>query len=98
MSGELPEVFRCELVDDALAPNTPKGTPIVFARNAAPYPGVGVLVEDRDGVRYVRVYTQGAAGHWMASARHPAYVSLDSEQHGLKLLAVAQHRLLGGEL
>lgn len=100
---ELPERFRCELPDDALYSErdggTRSGTPVVFVRtDVRPAPGVGVLVEDQDGVRYIRVYRQGAGGAWLAAARNENYLTLDSERDGLRLLAVAENRLLDGRL
>lgn len=99
----LPTRFRREVPDDALwSPTeggTPRGTPVVFVTTAAaPPPGVGVLVEDGDGQRYVRVYRQGPAGAWIAAARNANYLTLESEKHGLRLLAVAENRLLDGQL
>lgn len=100
---ELPQRFRCEVPDDALWSSTEggtaKGTPVVFARtDMHPAPGVGILVEDLKGRRFVRIYRQGPAGQWLAAARNGNYLSLESERDGLKLLAVAENRLLDGQL
>lgn len=100
---DLPLRFRCEVPDGALwSPTeggTAEGTPVVFAcTDAHPAPGVGILVEDSKGRRYVRIYRQGAAGQWLAAARNANYLSLESERDGLKLLAVAENRLLDGQL
>jgi hypothetical protein len=99
---ELPERFRCEVPDDALwSPaegGTQRGTPVVFVRTSQPPPpGTGVLVEDRGGERYVRIYRQ-AVGGWIAAARNANYLTLHSAEHGLTLLAVAENRLLDGQL
>lgn len=98
----IPERFRCEVPDEALwtaaEGGTARGTPVVFRRtNEAPPPGTGVLVEDSSGHRYIRVYRQ-AVGGWVAAARNENYLTLHSREHGLKLLAVAENRLLDGQL
>lgn len=96
---ELPESFRCEMPDDALAPNTPRGTPVLFdTTDTAPRAGVGVLVEDAHGARYIRVFRPGIGGQWTAWARNENYPTLDSASNGLILLAVARHRMLDGAL
>jgi len=97
--SDLPVTFTCAVPDDALAPNTPRGTPVVFdAGNRHPPPGVGVLLEDKHGARYIRVYRAAVGGQWTAWARNPDYPSLESATHGLRILAVARHRMLDGTL
>jgi hypothetical protein len=101
--GVLPKRFRCEVPDDALwSPTeggTARGTPVVFVTtDQPPVPGTGVLVEDKHGERYVRIYRQALSGAWLAAARNPNYLTLDSGKHGLRLLAVAENRLLDGQL
>lgn len=101
--GPLPPRFRCEVPDDALWSSTeggtPKGTPVVFvATSQPPKPGTGVIVEDRTGARYLRVYRLGLGDHWTAAVRNPNYPALDSERDGLRIVAVAEHRMLDGQL
>lgn len=99
MQNKLPERFILQLPDDALAPNTPAGTAVIFANgNEPPEPGVGILVEDRFGARYVRIYRPGVGGGWSAYARNDNFPTLDAEKHGLKILAVARNRMLDGSL
>lgn len=89
MSSEtLPPQFTVVMPDEALAGRVPSGTVLVFSTQAKPEPGVGVLVKDRDGRRYIRRYAEGAGGAWQAQATNSAYVTLESERDGLKLLAV----------
>jgi hypothetical protein len=90
----LPRLFVVAVPDDALAPSTPKGTPLIFSSDAKPEPGVGVLVADRDGTPYVRRYAQGRSGAWLAQAEG-AYITLESERDGLQILAVATGRMDG---
>lgn len=92
---ELPVEFECAVPDGALSPLTPKGTRLLFATAAAPAPGLGVLVEDGDGFRYIRRYVQGAGDRWLAAASHRDYANLDSVDNRLKILAVATGRMDG---
>jgi hypothetical protein len=101
--GQLPHRFRCEVPDDALWSSTeggtPKGTPVVFiATSTPPIPGTGVIVEDRTGARYLRLFRLGLGDHWTAAVRNPNYPALDSERDGLRIVAVAENRLLDGQL
>lgn len=91
----LPARFSAAVWDEALAPQTPKGTVLVFEVAAKPQPGHGVLVQDATGARYVRRYIPGTAGRWVAGSRNDAYPPMDSERDGLTLLAVATGRLDG---
>lgn len=91
-SKELPERFVVETPDDALAPNLPRGTAVVFERAGAAQPGECVLVQDSRGQRYMRRYVQGIGGAFTAQALHDAYVTLDSARDGLRVLAVMAWR------
>lgn len=87
----LPKRFRLAMPDDAMAPDTPRGTVLVFSTAATPAFGHGVLVQDQAGLRHVRRYAQGPAGRWRAEARNSAYLTLDSAD-GLQVLAVVVGR------
>jgi len=89
--ADLPIRFRLPMPDDAMAPDTPRGTVLVFDRQQTPAFGHGVLVQDAAGLRHVRRYAQGPAGRWKAEARNSAYLSLDSAD-GLQVLAVVVAR------
>lgn len=91
-SKELPERFVVETPDDALAPNLPRGTAVVFERASAAQPGECVLVQDSRGARYMRRYVQGVGGAFTAQALNDAYVTLDSGRDGLRVLAVMAWR------
>lgn len=90
----LPHRFRLAVPDDALAPDTPRGTVLIFSTTAPPAFGHGVLVQDSTGQRHVRRYSQGPAGRWLAEARNSAYLTLDSFD-GLQVLAVVVARETG---
>jgi hypothetical protein len=87
-SGALPSEFAVMMPDGALGDKVPAGTKMVFKRADVARPRQCVLVEDKEGGRYVRRYAQGAGGTWHAQALDDAYVSLHSETHGLRILAV----------
>lgn len=53
-----------------------------------PIAGDFVLVADHKDVHYFREYRQIRPGHWQAHATNPAYLPLDSERDGLRVLAV----------
>jgi hypothetical protein len=87
-SLELPSEFAVKMPDGALGDKVPAGTKMVFKRADEARPRQCVLVEDKEGGRYVRRYAQGAGGTWHAQALDDAYISLHSETHGLRILAV----------
>ena len=84
----LPEVFRVEVPDDAMADRVLKGHLVKFSTTAQPRAGDGVLVEDSAGTWFFRLYSPGAQGRFSAVAKNPAYQTLDSERDGLTVLAV----------
>lgn len=89
-----PEVFRAALADNALAPDFPQGTEIVWTTRRKVMPGRLVLVRDRHGTVHARQCHQGRApGLWIAAAIDPAYVSFDSVEDGLAVVAVYKGRL-----
>jgi hypothetical protein len=95
MGTTLPERFVVAMPDDALAPQTPRGTELIMvAGDKPPRFGVGVLVEDAAGERYIRRLVQGPAGGWIAQARDSAYRSVSSAEGG-RVLAWVQGRMDG---
>lgn len=87
-SVALPDVFKLAAPDTSMAPKVPQGTLVEFTRSLQPRPGDGVLVKDRDGHHYVRVYREKRPGHWEAYAINDAYSPLDSQGDGLTVVAV----------
>lgn len=83
---DLPETFVVEMPDDALAPTIAKGAQLIFSTQERPRPGVGVLVADQDGRRYVRRYAHNEPGtrfRLLADAINPDYATLrDQPQEG----------------
>ena len=88
--GNVPEsLFVLALRDDALAPDYPKGTAVVWSKTRAPRPGRLVLVRDAHGRDHARLIQEGKApGEWTAAALHRGFASLDPEGDGLTVLAV----------
>lgn len=84
----LPDVFKLAAPDTSMAPKVPQGTMVELTRSLAPRPGDGVLVRDRDGHHYLRVYREKRPGHWEAYAINDAYSPLDSQADGLSVVAV----------
>jgi hypothetical protein len=76
MSGAIPSEFILAMPDDALAPQTERGTRLLFVSGQTPPRfGVGVLVRDTAGNLHVRRYVQATIGGWRADARNTAYQS-----------------------
>lgn len=91
MSGQQerrPAVFRVALVDDAMAPTAPAGTLCTFEAGRVARVGDAVIVRDADGALHCRVYRQRVGGGFLAAPTHGAYSTLDSEAHGLAVVAV----------
>lgn len=87
-AAELPDVFRVEVPDDAMADRVLKGHLVKFDRRQRPRAGDGVLVADATGAWFFRQFSPGAQGRFSAVAKNPAYQTLDSERDGLTVLAV----------
>ena len=85
---DLPAQFALRMPDGALGDKVPQGTLLYFKAADAASPRDCVLVEDAQGTRYVRRYAQGPAGAWFAQALDDAYITLRSDQDGLRVLAV----------
>ena len=71
-----------------MAPRAKAGKGLIFSTEETPKPGDGVLVADRLGNAYFRLYRLNRPGHWEAYATNDAYRPLDSERDGLVVLAV----------
>lgn len=90
MNGlKLPTEFVLRIEDDAIGARYPNGTRIVFDRRLAPKVGKPILVEDHAGSRFVRLYGEVRGTHWRAMSTDPLYVTLDSQNDQLQILAVA---------
>lgn len=90
MGANLSQPFELEVTDDALADEIGKGCIARFhgAGSREPTPGRPVLVRDRDGHHYLRDYERGPGDRWRAVARKPGFAPMDSEEHGLEVVAV----------
>lgn len=92
LESPLPARFMLELRDDAMAVSDPPsmrpGDFAMFSPSSAASPGDVVLVADKEDNVYIRRFQQRTPTRWMAVARNDAYVALDSERDGLRILAV----------
>lgn len=94
VQGQVPDVFRAVLTDDALAPDFPAGTEIVWTKHRRAAPGRLVLVQDRHGQVHARQCRQGRSPEqWLAAPTNSAYLTFDSAEEGLTLIAVYKGRL-----
>jgi DNA-binding XRE family transcriptional regulator len=84
----LPPVFKVAAPDDALAPTLRAGQHVEITRDIQPRPGDGVLVRDRSGEHYLRVYRERRKGEWSAAAQSPAFEPLESARDGLTVVGV----------
>lgn len=88
LRAPLPATFLVAMPDDSMTPRVRAGKRLVLDSTQAPSPGDGVLVADRDGNAYLRTYRKGRSGAWQAVPLNDAYQTLDSDQDGLRVLAV----------
>lgn len=93
-SQSVPDIFRTVLIDDALAPELPRGTEVVWTTRRRVGPGRPVLLRDAHGQVHARTCHQGRTpGQWVGVANNPAFVNFDSSEPGLTVLAVYKGRL-----
>lgn len=88
MQRELGVEFQTVMPDASMAPAVPKGATVILVTTHAPEPGDFVLLADALGHHYLREYRVVRPGHWQAHAMNPAFLPLDSERDGLRVLAV----------
>lgn len=94
VTGSTPDVFCTVVRDDAMAPEYPAGTEIVWTKLRRAIPGRLVLIQDGHGQVHVRQCHQGRApGQWIAAASNAAYVNFSSTDEGFTLVAVFKGRL-----
>ncbi len=75
MNNAAGEEFRFALLDDALAPEYPRGLHLIVSTKRAPKLGKPVLVHTIHGELHARIYAQGRIpGVWRAFATSPGYV------------------------
>lgn len=92
--GDPPDIFILPAPDDALAPDIRTGTQVIWATQKQAKPGAPILVRDKEGAVHMRCLHQGLREHhFIAAAKNAAYRSLDSEESGLKIVAVWHGRI-----
>lgn len=93
-SDTVPDIFRVVLNDDALAPELPRGTEVVWTTRRRVAPGRPMLLRDAHGQVHARMCHQGRTpGHWVAKGATAAFVEFDKAEPGLRVLAVYKGRL-----
>lgn len=91
---DIPVIFRTTLPDDALSPDYPAGAEIVWTTRRRAAPGRLILVKDRHGQLHARLCRQGREpGQWLAAPINPAYITFDSTEDGVSVIAVFKGRL-----
>lgn len=85
---DLPDLFEVEVPDNAMGPRAGSGRIVKFDRRVKAQPGDGVLVKDRGGRVFFRMYREGIGGHWQAVPRTEGYRTLDSRDDALEIVAV----------
>lgn len=85
---DLSPKFDSAAPDDSMAPRVRTGQIVTFDSTLQARTGDGVLVVDADGNPYLRIYKERRPGVWEAHAENPAYLPLESERDGLRVLAV----------
>jgi hypothetical protein len=88
MRADLPVVFSVVVPDDSMAPRVRLGDVIRLDRSQEARPGDGVLIVDRDGRWYFRLYSVRRPGDWEAHPINPAYQPLHGTNDGLTVIAV----------
>lgn len=84
----IPASYRVTAPDDSMLPRVRRGDVLEFNRDETPRSGDGVLVRDRDGNLYFRVYRQAHPGSWQAHPMNADFLPLDSELDGLTVVGV----------
>jgi len=89
LMGNVPDsLFVLALRDDALAPDFPRGTAVVWSKTREPRPGRLVLIRDQHGQHHARIVHQGTApGSWTAIATRRGFADFDPAADGVLVLA-----------
>lgn len=85
----LPPTFVLVVPDDAIGTVYQRGVRLVFDRSREPKPGRVVMVRDRSGTCYLRIYGNQTGNQWSALATGFGHRTLDSEADGLTVVATA---------
>lgn len=80
--------FQTTMPDASMEPDIPRGARVIFITGAEPVPGDWVLCADSDSNLYLREMRQLRPGRWEAHALNQAFLPLDSERDGLRVVAV----------
>jgi hypothetical protein len=89
-----PETFRFAMPDEAMAPEFPAGTEIVWTTRRRIAPGrLLLLVDAHDQLHVRRCQQSDSPGSWVAGPQNAAYRTFRHDEHGVQVLAVYKGRL-----
>lgn len=94
MSTKVPDVFRAVVFDDAMAPDYPAGTELVWTTRRRVQPGRLLLIRDAHQHVHIRLCHQAVGpSAWSGVPSNPAFATLHSTDEGIHVLAVLKGRL-----
>lgn len=79
--------FQMTLPGDELVPYASRGETGLFMPGKQPRPGRGVLLKDKAGNFYLRLYGEGIGGNWTGYSNQPGIPTLERDAHGLEVVA-----------
>lgn len=88
LTEPLKSEFQTVMPDASMEPDVPRGARVIFITGTEPVPGDWVLCSDNESNLYLREMRQHRPGRWNAHALNPAFLPLDSELDGLRVVAV----------
>lgn len=79
--------FQMKLPGDELVPYASRGETGLFMPGRQPKPGRGVLLKDKAGNFYLRLFGEGIGGNWVGYSNQPGIPTLERDAHGLEVVA-----------
>lgn len=79
--------FQMTVPGDELMPYAARGETGLFMPGRAPKPGRGVLLRDKAGNFYLRLFGEGIAGNWIGYSNQPGIPTLERDAHGVEVIA-----------
>jgi len=79
--------FQMTIPGDELVPYASRGETGLFMPGKQPKPGRGVLLKDKSGNFYLRLFGEGIGGNWVGYSNQPGIPTLERDAHGLDVVA-----------
>lgn len=79
--------FQMKLPGDELMPIASRGETGLFMPDKQPKPGRGVLLKDKAGNFYLRLFGEGIGGNWVGYSNQPGIPTLERDTHGVEVVA-----------